>query len=77
MKAPSNREDFKGINRDRVWKVLEFLNSVGAIDAKHITMQALACRVSSYCIYKEGRLFVLLTLCDAAYRFICPYWKFS
>ena len=44
MKVPSNREDFKGISRDRVGKALELPNCFSAIDAKHTTIQALACR---------------------------------
>ena len=44
MKAPSNRENFKGISRDRVGKALELPYCVGAIDANHTTIQALACR---------------------------------
>ena len=44
MKVQSNREDFKGISRDRVRKALELSNYFSAIDAKHTTIQALACR---------------------------------
>ena len=47
-----------------------FPHSLGAIDAKHVVMQAPHNSRSEYFNYKKARSIVLLAVCNAMYEFI-------
>ena len=63
-----SEEDWRGISRE-FEKVWNFPNCIGAIDGKHIVIQAPALSGSYYYNYKGTHSVVLLAVCDAHYRF--------
>ena len=67
LKVP-NTEEWKNIARDfsRIWN---FPNCVGAIDGKHIAMQAPKHSGSEYYNYKQIHSTILMAACDANYKF--------
>ena len=77
VKAPATEEEWKGVSDqfDRMWN---FPHCIGAIDGKHITIQAPANSGSTYFNYKGSHYFnykgshsvVLMAVCDALYCFI-------
>ena len=64
VKIPSNEEEWLGVSRqfEQSWN---FPNCVGAIDGKHIVIQALNHAGSSFFNYKGAHSVVLLAVCDA------------
>ena len=68
VKCPESEVEWKNIAKDfnRKWN---FPHCLGAIDGKHIVMQAPARSGSSFFNYKKTHSIVLLAVCDAQYRF--------
>lgn len=66
--APNSVKRWKEISREfeLMWN---FPNCLGALDGKHIVMQAPARSGSEYFNYKKTHSIVLLAVCDAKYQF--------
>ena len=69
MKAPSSSNEWKLIAKEfeQRW---QFNHCLGAIDGKHVVMQAPACSGSMFFNYKKSHSIVLMGICDANYKFI-------
>ncbi|XP_057310152.1 uncharacterized protein LOC130648138 [Hydractinia symbiolongicarpus] len=68
LKCPTTSEEWKKISQkfEELWN---FLNCVGAIDGKHVMMQAPASSGSTFFNYKKHHSIVLLAVCNATYEF--------
>lgn len=69
LKCPTSHIKWKkvAIRFEKLW---QFPNCVGAIDGKHIVMQAPARAGSSFFNYKKTHSVVLMAVCDADYKFL-------
>ena len=69
VKMPSTEEEWLAVNRkyEQMWN---FPNCIGAIDGKHVVIQAPANAGSSFYNYKGSHTVVLLAICDAHYCFV-------
>ena len=69
LKVPSTKDDWKNISYD-FEKRWNFPHCIGAIDGKHIMIQAPANSGTLYYNYKKQFSIVLLTVCNANYEFL-------
>ncbi|XP_046841072.1 uncharacterized protein LOC124435166 [Xenia sp. Carnegie-2017] len=69
MKAPSQPSDWKKISEGFAY-TWNFPNCIGALDGKHIAIQAPRNSGSLYFNYKKDFSLVLMALCDSQYKFI-------
>ena len=67
-KAPSSEEEWKNIAL-RFEKKWNFPHSIGAIDGKHINMQAPARSGSFLFNYKRSHYIILMAVCNTDYQF--------
>ncbi|KAJ8909355.1 hypothetical protein NQ315_000444 [Exocentrus adspersus] len=69
LKTPCSKEEWRDISK-LFYKKCNFPNCVGALDGKHINIQAPPHSRSQYFNDKKGFSIVLMASCDADYNFI-------
>lgn len=69
VKPPANEAEWRDVATG-FWKHWQFPHCVGAIDGKHVQIQAPQASQSVYFNYKKTFSMVLLAVCDAHYNFI-------
>ena len=67
IRYPQNEAEWKAVAAGRKWN---FPHCIGAMDGKHIVMQAPARSGSYFFNYKKSHSIVLLAVCNANYEFI-------
>ena len=68
MRAPNSLKEWKQISKDFM-EMWNFPNCLGAIDGKHVVIQAPGSTGSLYFNYKKSFSIVLLAVCNAQYEF--------
>ena len=68
LKNPSTPEEWKSISKD-FEKFWNYPNCIGAIDGKHVLIQAPASSGPAYFNYKKTFSIVLMAVCNAKYQF--------
>jgi len=68
LDVPKTEFEWKRIAKEFEYK-WNFPNCLGAIDGKHIVMQAPDCSGSEYFNYKKTHSIILLAVCNARYEF--------
>ncbi|XP_029173543.1 protein ANTAGONIST OF LIKE HETEROCHROMATIN PROTEIN 1-like [Nylanderia fulva] len=69
VKSPANEAEWREVVAG-FWEEWQFPHCMGAIDGKHIQMQAPQASQRIFCNYKKTFSIILLAVCDTHYNFI-------